>query len=178
MRRRDFITGIGGATVWPLAALAQPSGRMRRVGALFIGFERGNSATGAYGAELLGQALQKFGWVEGRNLHIDPRFANGDYGQAVANAAEIVNLGPDVVFALGGPAIQALQQRTQTIPIVFVGGGDVGESNLAGGIARPTGNTTGFANTFASLGGKWIELLKETASGIARVADIFPECPS
>jgi putative ABC transport system substrate-binding protein len=83
-----------------------------------------------------------------------------------------VNLGPDVIFVIGGPAVQAVQQYTQTIPIVFVGGGDVSNNNLTGGITRPAGNTTGFANVFDSEGGKWVELLKDAAPGITRIAHI------
>jgi len=125
---------------------------MRLVGALFF-------ADTAFSAALR-QELQRLGWVEGRNLHVDYRFAGSDLGRVTAHAAELVNLGPDVIFVVGGPAVQAVQQRTQTIPIVFVGGGDVSDDQLTGGIARPAGNTTGFANTFNSMGGKYLELLK------------------
>ena len=153
IRRRKFITLLGGAAGWPIAARAQQPSRMRLVEALFFGDTYRIAAA-------LRQELQRLGWVEGRNLRIDYRFSGNDLGRATAHAAELVNLGPDVIFVVGGPAVQAVQQRTQTIPIVFVGGGDVSVNNLTGGIARPTGNTTGFANSFNSIGGKYLELLK------------------
>jgi putative ABC transport system substrate-binding protein len=164
LRRRDFIAGLGGAAVWPLAARAQQPSRMRLVGALFF--------ADALGLAELRQELQRLGWAEGRNLRIDYRFAGSDLGRVTAHAAELVNLDPDVIFVVAGPAVQAVQQRTQTIPIVFVGGGDVSVNNLTGGIARPTGNTTGFANSFNSIGGKYLELLKDAAPRITRVAHV------
>jgi putative ABC transport system substrate-binding protein len=164
LRRREFIAALGGAAAWPLAARAQQPSRMRLVGALFFG--------GTAFSAALRQELQRLGWVEGRNLHIDYRFGGSDLGRVTAHAAELVNLGPDVIFVIGGPAVRAVQQRTQTIPIVFVGGGDVSDNKLTGGIARPAGNTTGFANTFTSMGGKYLELLKDAAPRITRVAHV------
>jgi putative tryptophan/tyrosine transport system substrate-binding protein len=99
----------------------------------------------------LREGLTTFGWVEGRNLRMDYRF--GDPGRLAAYAEELVNLQPDVIFALTGPAARAVQQRTSVIPIVFVGGGDPISNGLVGNIARPEGNMTGFANLFGSLGG-------------------------
>jgi putative ABC transport system substrate-binding protein len=116
------------------------------------------------------EGLAKLGWVEGRNLRID--FRASYFGRLAVDAEELVNLRPDVIFAITGPAARAAQQRTQTIPIVFVGGGDPADNNLVGGIARPTNNVTGFANNFISLGGKWVELLKQVAPRLTRVADV------
>jgi putative tryptophan/tyrosine transport system substrate-binding protein len=166
VKRRDFITLLGGAAAWPLAARAQQPGRMRLVGVLFLSDNRPEWAAA------LRQELERLGWVEGRTLRIDYRYSGGDLARVTANAAELVNLGPDVIFATGSPAIRAVQQRTQTIPIVFVGGGDVSNSSLTGGITRPAGNTTGFANVFNSEGGKWLELLKDAAPRITRVAHV------
>jgi putative ABC transport system substrate-binding protein len=166
-RRREFIALLGGAAAaWPIVARAQQTGRMRFVGALFLASDNPQYAA------TLRQELQRLGWVEGRNLQINYRFSGGDIGRAIADAGELVNLGPDLIFVIGGPAIQAVQQHTQTIPIVFVGGGDASSTNLTGGIARPAGNTTGFGTTFNSEGGKWVELLKDTAPRITRVAHV------
>ena len=163
MRRREVITLLGcAAAVWPVAARAQQPERARLVGALLM-------ADSPQYVAALRQGLQQLGWVEGRNLQFDYRFSGGDLGRATANAAELVNLAPDVIFVVGGPAVQAVQQHTQTIPIVFVGGGDVSNAYLTGGIARPAGNTTGFGNVFNSEGGKWVELLKDAAPRITRV---------
>src|SRR6516165_2787418 len=113
------------------------------------------------------------GWVEGGNLRMDYRFGGGDPDRLAAYAEELVNLRPDLIFALSGPAARAVQQRTAAIPIVFVGGGDPASAGLVGNIARPGGNMTGFANDFGSLGGKWLQLFKEAVPRLARVADIF-----
>jgi putative ABC transport system substrate-binding protein len=113
------------------------------------------------------------GWVEGGNLRMDYRFAGRDPDRAAAYAEELVNLQPDLIFALTGPAVRAVQQRTAVIPIVFVGAGDPASTGLVGNVARPGGNMTGFANNFESLGGKWLELFKEAVPGLTRVAHVF-----
>jgi putative ABC transport system substrate-binding protein len=113
------------------------------------------------------------GWVEGGNLRMDYRFAGGDPDGLAANAEELVNLRPDLIFAITGPAARAVQPRTAVIPIVFVGGGDPASSGLVGNIARPASNMTGFANNFGSLGGKWLELFKEAVLGLTRVAHVL-----
>jgi putative tryptophan/tyrosine transport system substrate-binding protein len=170
MIRREFIAGLGSAATWPftrpLAAEAQ-----RRVGALISGDSDPwlQSALPAFR-----EGLATFGWVEGRNLRIDYRFAGGSPGRFAAYAEELVNLRPDLIFAIGGSAAQAVQQRTSVIPIVFVGGGDPALNGLVRNIARPEGNMTGFANFGAeSQGGRWLELFKEAVPRLTRVADIF-----
>jgi putative ABC transport system substrate-binding protein len=170
MRRREFITLLGGAAAWPLAARAQQNDRVRRVGVL-LGGNNGPGAQSAIAA--FRERLAMLGWVEGGNLRIDYRFAGGDPDRLSAYAEELVNLRPDLIFALSGPAAFAVQQRTAVIPIVFVGGGDPPSSGLVGNIARPGGNMTGFANGFGSLGGKWLELLKEAVPALTRVAHVF-----
>jgi putative ABC transport system substrate-binding protein len=119
------------------------------------------------------EGLATFGWAEGRNLRIDYRFV-GDPSRLAADAEELVNLRPDVIFALSGPVAAAVQQRTSVIPIVFVGGLDPAALGLVGNnIARPEGNMTGFANGFGSLGGRWLELFKDAVPRLSRVADNF-----
>ena len=166
MRRRDFIAGFAGAAMWPLAARAQQAERVHRIGVLTAGGLNTPITQAAFREE-----LAKLGWVEGRSLRID--FRASDPGRLATDAEELVNLRPEVIFAFTGAAARAAQLRTQTIPIVFVGGGDPAENNLVGGIARPTSNVTGFANNFASLGGKWVELLKQAAPRLTRVASVF-----
>jgi putative ABC transport system substrate-binding protein len=166
LARREFIAGLGGAAaLWPLAARAQQGERVRRVGVLFGGAYQNVAA--------FRESLAMLGWVEGGNLRMDYRFANGDPDRLAAYAEELVNLRPDLIFAFNGPAARALQQRTAAIPIVFVGGGDAASNGLVGNIARPGGNMAGFAGSFGSLGGKWLELFKEAVPGLTRVAHVF-----
>jgi putative tryptophan/tyrosine transport system substrate-binding protein len=168
MRRREFIAGLAGAAAWPMIVRAQqPAERMRRIAVLTAG-----SFIAATSQTMVREELAKLGWVEGRNLRIDYR-ASGGAGGLIADAEELVNLNPDVIFAFTGAAARAAQRHTQIIPIVFVGGGDPTESNLVGDVARPTGNVTGFANNFVSLGGKWLELLKQATPRLARVAHLY-----
>jgi putative tryptophan/tyrosine transport system substrate-binding protein len=172
MRRREFITLLGGtAAAWPLAARAQPDGRSRRVGVLLAGAES-DPLIQAYVAALR-LRLQQLGWIEGRNLRIDARFNAGELARMRANAQELVGLAPDVIVGGGVAGARALQERTQTIPIVFVQVGDPVASGVVGSIARPEGNTTGITNLFPSIAGKWLELLKEAAPHVTRVALIF-----
>ena len=155
MNRRDFTTLLGGAAAWPLAARAQQAEPVRRVGAL-IGGPGANNPIRQSEIAAFRERLAMLGWVEGGNLRMDYRFADGDPDRLAAYAEELVNLRPDLILAVTGDAAQAVQQRTAAIPIVFVGGGDPAASGLVGNIARPGGNMTGFANNFESLGGKWL----------------------
>jgi putative tryptophan/tyrosine transport system substrate-binding protein len=167
MKRREFIAGLG-AAAWPLAARAAET--QRRLGALLFGRDDDPVYQSVLGA--FREGLATFGWVEGRNLGIDYRFAGGDPSRLAADAEELVNLRPDVIFAGTGPAARAVQQRTSVIPIVFMGGGDPASNGMVGSIARPGGNMTGFANSFGSLGGRWLELFKEAVPRLTRVADM------
>jgi putative ABC transport system substrate-binding protein len=169
MKRRDFITLLGGAAAWPLAARAQQAEPVRRVGALF-GYSPfvHQSAIAAFW-----ERLAMLGWAEGGNLRMDYRFADGHPHRLAAYAEELVNLRPGLIFAITGAAARAVQQRTAAIPIVFVGGGDPVSAGLVGNIARPGGNMTGFANDFGSLGGKWLELFKEALPGLTKVAQVL-----
>jgi len=163
MRRREFIAGIS-AAAWPFAPLFAAEAQ-RRVGALLSNFDN-QPALDAFR-----EGVATFGWVEGRNLRIDYRLS-GDPRHLAEYAEELVNLRPDVIFAYG-LAAQAVQQRTSVIPIVFVGGADPASSGLVRNIARPEGNMTGLANSYGSLGGRWLELFKEAVPRLTRVADIF-----
>jgi putative tryptophan/tyrosine transport system substrate-binding protein len=170
MRRREFIAGLGGTVAWPLGALAQQGERVRRVGFLTHSFETG---VGTLIRRALRDDLEQLGWSEGRILRLDFRFGNGDATQTRVFAADLVRLAPDVIIAMYAVAVRALQQQTKTIPIVFVGAGDVSEIGIVIDSARPEGNVTGFTNAFGSLGGKWLELLKEVVPNIARVGYLF-----
>jgi putative tryptophan/tyrosine transport system substrate-binding protein len=169
MRRREFIAGLTGAISWPLVARAQGE-RMRRIGML-VGLAE-NERDDQANLSALREGLAKLGWIEGRNMRIDVRFGAGEPDRIRAYAAELVDLAPDVIFANGGAAASALQQRTQTIPIVFRGPDPVG-AGLVQNITRPEGNITGFSVFEPSIVGKWLELLKEAAPRLTRVAIIF-----
>jgi putative ABC transport system substrate-binding protein len=172
MRRRDFITLLGGAAVaWPLAARAQQGEKVRRIGVL-VGGAEDNSNTRANLAAL-GDGLAKLGWIEGRNLRIDLRFTLSDPTRMRAYAVELVSLAPDVIVTSSRPATTAVQEQTKNIPIVFTAGNDPVSNGLLQNIARPEGNTTGFTSTVDSLIGKWLALLKEAAPHVTRVALVF-----
>jgi putative tryptophan/tyrosine transport system substrate-binding protein len=169
--RREFIARLGAAgafAVVPRFALAQQDTGVRRIAVLAAGDE----TTGASRFAMFRNELAKLGWVEGRNLRLDLRFGNGDATQTRVFAADLVQLAPDVIVAVYGAALRAVQQQTKTIPIVFIGAGDPADTGLARNTAHPEGNATGFANAFSSLGGKWLELLKEAAPNITRVAHL------
>jgi putative ABC transport system substrate-binding protein len=166
MKRRDFIALLSGAAAWPLAVRAQQAEPVRRIGALFAGAKDDPGVQSSIAA--FRERLAMLGWIEGGNLRIDYRFA----ADPAAYAEELVNLRPDLILALTGFGARALQQRTAVIPIVFVGGGDASSTGLVGNIARPSGNMTGFAPNFASVGGKWLELFKEAIPGLTRVAHV------
>jgi putative tryptophan/tyrosine transport system substrate-binding protein len=168
MRRRELIAGLGGAVAWPFARPLAVEAQ-RRLSALLFGRDDDPLYHSVWGA--FREGLATFGWVEGRNLRIDYRFA-GDPSGLAADAEELVNLRPDVIFAGTGPAARAVQQRTSVIPIVFMGGGDPASNGMVRDIARPEGNMTGFANSYGSLGGRWLELFKEAVPRLTRVADM------
>jgi putative tryptophan/tyrosine transport system substrate-binding protein len=171
IRRREFITLLGGAAAaWPIAARGQQDGRARRISLLVGGAE--NDREMQAGRVALQEALAKLGWVEGRNLRIDLRFGAGDPDAIRAYAAELVGLTPDVIVTNTGATTRAVQQQTQTIPIVIASGGDAVAAGYLRNIARPEGNITGFSSLEPSIAGKSLELLKEAAPRLARVAVI------
>jgi putative ABC transport system substrate-binding protein len=170
MRRREFITLLGGAAAaWPHAARAQQSGR--RVGVLMSHAE--SDAQGQEFVQVIRTRLSQLGWVDGDNVRIDYRWAAGHADRFVTAAQELVALKPDVVVADTTPAVQAFRRETQTIPIVFTAVTDPIGQGILQSLARPAGNITGFMSYEASLGGKWLQLLKEAAPAVERIAILF-----
>jgi putative tryptophan/tyrosine transport system substrate-binding protein len=172
MRRREFITLLGGAAAaWPLAARAQQGERMRRIGVL-MGFATTDPEAQAY-QRAFSQRLRELGWTDGTTARFDYRWASGDRERFKAYASELVALKPDVILANTTPAVAALRQETTTIPIVFVQIADPVSQGFVSNLARPGGNMTGFDFVDFSVGGKWLELLKEAAPAVTRVAVMY-----
>ena len=168
MRRREFITLVGGAAAyWPLAARAQQPERVRHIGAL-AGAADDPITQRRFAAFL--QALQQLGWTDGHNVRVDQRWAGGDADRIRKYAAELVTLAPDVILSTGGVATERLLQATRTVPIVFVIVPDPVGSGFVDNLSRPGGNATGFIVFEYSVGSKWLELLKEIAPRVTRVA--------
>jgi putative ABC transport system substrate-binding protein len=167
--RRHFIFALGGATIaWPLAARAQQLDRTRRLGVLMHALQTDPEAQQRDAA--FRQGLEEFGWLEGRNIHIESRSSANDYSRLSQLAREIVALKPDVIFANTTPATKALQQETRTIPIVFVQVSDPVGSGIVASLARPGGNITGSMLYEDSIAGKWLGMLKEIAPRLTRAA--------
>jgi putative tryptophan/tyrosine transport system substrate-binding protein len=167
MRRREFIGLLGSAAAtWPLAVRAQE--RMRRIGVLMNLAE--DDAEGQARVAAFLQGLQQLGWTDGRNVRIDYRWATGDTGRFRRYAEELLALAPDVVLASATPSVQALQQATRAVPIVFANVGDPVAAGIVDSLARPGGNVTGFTYFEFGFGAKWLELLKEIAPRARRVA--------
>jgi ABC-type uncharacterized transport system substrate-binding protein len=171
MRRRAFILALGGAAAWPLAARAQQGDGMRRIGVLMA------FAAGAPEAEawVLGfrEGLQKLGWADGRNIRIDTRWAALDAEAIQRFAKELVGLQPDLVLSSNTRTTAALLQQTRTVPIIFVNHTDPIGSGFVASFSRPGGNVTGFINLEPTVAGKWLELLKEIAPSVNRIAFLF-----
>jgi ABC-type uncharacterized transport system substrate-binding protein len=172
MRRRDFMTLAGGAaTAWSLAARAEQAQPMRRIGVL-IGFAESDPDVKSWFAAFRG-ALAKLGWTEGSNFRIELRWASDDPDKMKTFAKELVELRPDAILSVTTPVTDTLVRETQTIPIVMATVADPISSGFVTNLGRPGGNVTGFALYEPSMGGKWLELLKRTAPGVARVALLF-----
>jgi putative ABC transport system substrate-binding protein len=167
-RRRDFITLLGGAAAWPLAARAQQGERMRRIGVLHS--LAADDPEGQARLAAFAQGLQQAGWTIGRNVQIDTRWAAGDAERFRRYAAELVALAPDVILAVGAAGVGSLRQATRTVPIVFVNTSDPVGAGFVESLARPGGNATGFLLYEYGTSGKWLELLKEIAPRVTRVA--------
>src|SRR5450759_3669113 len=172
MRRREFITLLGGAAVaWPLASRAQQDERMRKIGVL-MAFDETDPRANAWLARFT-RGLSELGWAPGHNLRIEVRWAGDNVDRMRMFAKELVGTQPDVILAFGTPFTAALKRETRTIPIVFAIVSDpVGEGFVAS-LAHPGSNITGFHNSEASIGGKWFGLLAQIAPGLKRVAMIF-----
>jgi putative ABC transport system substrate-binding protein len=168
MRRRDFITLVGGAATWPLAARAQQRERMRRIGVLMN--LAADDVEGQARLAAFLQGLQDAGWAVGRNVRIDLRWGGGDVDRFRKQAAELIAFSPDVILASSLPVAGPLLQATRTVPIVFAQVADPVGAGLVASLARPGGNATGFTIFEFGIAAKWLELLKEIAPGVTRVA--------
>ena len=180
MNRRETVLallalGAAGAP-WPLAAQAQQSERMRRIGVL-MGFSEGAPRAQA-NVTALREGLQSLGWVEGRNIRIDIRWAGGDPEKARTFAKELIGMTPDLIMPSTNQVTAILLKETSSIPIVFTFIGDPVGSGFVANLARPGGNVTGFSNFETTIGGKWVQLMREIAPRVQRVGFIFhPDAP-
>src|SRR6516162_4203987 len=173
IRRREVIAGLCSAAAWPVVARAQQGDRVRRVGVLISAYIEADPEAQARFA-LLRQGLANLGWIEGRNLRLDVRWAGGqDFAHQQSHAQELVSLAPEVMLVQGTPATQALRDATRTIPIVFVNLADPVDTGIVSNLARPEANVTGFMIYVPSMAGKWLSLLKDMAPRLTRVALLF-----
>jgi putative ABC transport system substrate-binding protein len=168
VKRREFITLVGSAAAWPLAARAQQPERVRRVGALMT--FTADDPEGQARMLAFAQELHHLGWIVGHNLRIDIRWGEGDADRNQRYAAELVSLGPDVLLANGSLELRPLQQATSSVPIVFANAADPVGQGFVASLARPGSNVTGFASAEFGQSGKWLELLKEIAPRVTRAA--------
>jgi putative tryptophan/tyrosine transport system substrate-binding protein len=177
MRRREFITLLGSAAAaWPLAARAQQTERVRRIG-LLMGWAESDPEVQPRMAAFMTR-LRELGWIDGRNCRIELHWSAGDVERMHRQSKELVASAPDVIVAMTNPMVEAVHNLTRTIPIVFVQVSAPVESGLVASMARPGRNMTGFANFEGSMGGKWVELLKEVAPGVVRIVVLMhPEIP-
>jgi putative tryptophan/tyrosine transport system substrate-binding protein len=169
MRRRDFITAIAGsAASWPLAAGAQQSSHVRRIGVLMTYAEADPDGQARLAA--FETTLTETGWIDGRNCEIDVRWSAGDLERMRGVAKEVVALAPDIVVVMTTPGLLAIQRETKTVPVVFIQVSDPVGAGFVNSMSLPGGNMTGFANFEASMGSKWLELLKRIAPNVSQVA--------
>jgi putative tryptophan/tyrosine transport system substrate-binding protein len=168
MRRRDFISLVGGAAAWPHVARAQRPERKRRIGVLMLYPE--SDPQGQLRATALRQGFQKLGWDADRNVQIDFQWGFGDTDWLRSAAAQLLGLAPDVIVANGTPAARTMQRASRTVPVIFIAGSDPVADGLVPNLAHPGGNMTGFYVFEPSLGAKLLELLKEIAPDVTRVA--------
>jgi putative ABC transport system substrate-binding protein len=168
MKRREFITLLGGAATWPLAARAQQGDRVRRIGVL-MNLAADDSESQAR-LTAFRQALQELGWTVGRNVLMEYRWGAADVARARKLAAELIALAPDVILASASPAVTGLQEVTRTVPIVFANVVDPVGAGFVASLARPGGNTTGFTAFEYGLSGKWLEMLRQIAPRVTRAA--------
>ena len=170
MKRREFVTLLGVAAAWPLAAHAQQGNRVRRIGVLNAVDE--NDPDGKRLVSAFTQTLAGLGWADGRNLRMDLRWTGSNLNLP-ALARELVGLQPDIILAYSATTTAPLQRETRTIPIVFAGASDPVAQRIVARLDRPSGNITGFTELEPSFVGKWLELLSEIAPGLKRVAIMF-----
>jgi putative tryptophan/tyrosine transport system substrate-binding protein len=167
MRRRNFIACLGSAAAWPLAVRAQQGEQIRRIGVLLATGQKDPDTPNRIAA--MRQALQGFGWSEGRNLWIDIRFGEGDTNLIQKHAVELVGSNPDAILVLGTIVVTALRQVTRSIPVVFVQVADPVQAGFVSSLSHPGGNITGFITYEFNMGGEWLELLKDISPGVTRV---------
>ena len=173
MKRREFITLLGGAAAtWPFVVRAQPPDRMRRIGVL-MAYAEGDQEAGQTRVAAFREGLQKLGWTEGRNVRIDVRWAAGDGESMRRSAKDLVAQRPDLILSHSTPTTATLLQQTSTIPIIFATVSDPVGSGFVASFPQPGGNVTGFTNIEPTMPSKWLELLKEIAPRVARVAFLF-----
>src|SRR5262249_50374298 len=172
MRLREFIALLGGVVACPLGARAQQSGRTRRIGVLVGGGLDADDLDMQARIGALQRGLQQWGWTNGQNVQIDIRVGAGDADRIRRYAEELVGLAPDVIFATGATVVAPLLKATRTVPVVFAGVVDPVGAGFVESLARPGGNATGFMNFEYGMGGKWLELLKDIAPRVTRVAVI------
>jgi putative ABC transport system substrate-binding protein len=171
MKRREFIMLIGGAAAWPLRARAQQRERMRRIGVLIPPAEK--DPEGQAWVAAFRQGLEKLGWTDGHNIQIETRWGVADANSMQRVTKELVELQPDLILTNNTPTVRLLLQQTRTVPIVFVNLVDPVGSGFVASLARPGANVTGFAIIEGSMAGKWLELLKQVAPHVTRVAFLF-----
>ena len=172
MKRREFIALLGGAAAgWPLAARGQQPERVRRIGVLSIFAE--SDLEWRARIEAFQHRLQELGWTDGRNVQINYRLAAGNVERLSTFANELAGIAPDILFATNTPTLAALQRMNDSVPIVFVQVSDPIGDGFVASLARPGGRITGLTNFEPTMGGKWLEILKEIAPGVARIALLF-----
>jgi putative tryptophan/tyrosine transport system substrate-binding protein len=171
MRRREFISFLGGTAAWPIAARAQQHEQMRRIGVLIN--TREDDASAQAHLALFRQGLSELGWTDGRNINVDYRWHWGDAARAKTYAAELVSRKPDVIIAINTPSLMAAHNETRTIPIVFLNVADPVGQGFVSNLAHPGGNITGFAALDFATGAKWLELFKEIVPQVRRIGFIF-----
>src|SRR3954468_486798 len=170
MRRREFIAGLVGAAAFPAAAGAQQGEGARRIGVLIGGAVDADDPDAKANIAAFLQVLQQLGWTDGRHVRMDYRWGAGNANNIRKHAAELVALAPDVILATGTVAMAPLLEATRTVPIVFTAVADPVGAGFVDSLARPGGNTTGFMQFEYNLSGKWLELLKQIAPDVTRVA--------
>src|SRR5262245_53005933 len=171
MRRRNFISLVGGAVAWPLGVLAQQPDRVRRIGVLTLYSQ--TDREGQARIAVFVDVLQRLGWTDGRNMRIEYRWSAGDAVREKASAAELVRSTTDVIVVAGWTGLAELQRLTSTIPVVFTQVSDPLGSGFVTSLARPGGNISGFQNFEPPIGGKWLGVLKEAAPNMRRAAVLF-----
>jgi len=171
MRRREFIAGLG-AVAWALPAQAQQSDRAKRIGVLMNVLATTETENLSYVTTFI-QAMRELGWIEGRNIRVDVRWAAGDGERARTYATQLIGLMPDVILASGTTNLSVIRQANSVVPVVFVAVSDPVAQGFVASMSRPSGNITGFSTQEFSFGGKWLYLLKEVAPSLARVAVMF-----